>query len=294
MQAERHNGDGWVDCTCGQRHWGTHGAAGLLLYQNARVLLQHRAPWSHQGGTWGVPGGARRGTESAVFAALREAWEEAGVPGTAADPTAELKIDHGPWSYTTVVAEAVEEVSARRTDPESVELRWVLIEAVDDLPLHPGLAATWPRLRNLLGRRLILVVDAANVVGSTPNGWWRDRAGATVRLAARLGVLASAGIRAEALGLGDQDIEWWPQVVLVVEGAARSLADAEGVVIRPASSSGDDEIVAAVAEHRRQRPRDHVVVVTADRTLRSRVGSLGAATVGPRALHSLLDAPNSS
>jgi 8-oxo-dGTP diphosphatase len=290
MQAERRDGDGWVDCACGQRHWGTHGAAGILLYQNAAVLLQHRAPWSHQGGTWGVPGGARRRTESAVFAALREAFEEAGVPGTAVDPTAQLTVDHGTWSYTTVVAEAVEPVSARRTDPESVELRWVPVGAVADLPLHPGLGATWPRLRDVLGRRLVLVVDAANVVGSRADGWWRDRAGATARLAARLGALASVGTSAAALGLGDPDIDWWPDVLLVAEGAARSVADPDGVVIRRAASSGDDEIVAVVAERRDQRPRDHIMVVTADRNLRSRVASLGATTVGPRTLYSLLDA----
>jgi 8-oxo-dGTP diphosphatase len=224
-----------------------------------------------------------------VFAALREAWEEAGVPGTAAKPTAELKVDHHVWSYTTVVAEAVQEVRARRTDPESVELRWVPVDSVSALPLHPGLANTWPRLRDLLGRRLILVVDSANVVGSRADGWWRDRAGATQRLAARLQVLSTAGIPGAALGLADADIDWWPRVVLVVEGAARSVTDADGILVRPAPRSGDDEIVAAVAETRAQQPRDHVVVVTADRALRTRVESLGAVTVGPRALDSLID-----
>jgi 8-oxo-dGTP diphosphatase len=289
VRLERHDGDGWVDCTCGQRHWGTHGAAGLLLYQNGAVLLQHRAVWSHQGDTWGVPGGARRGTETAVFAALREAWEEAGVPGTAVEPTAELKVDHQVWSYTTVVAEAVQDVLARRTDPESVELRWVPVDSVSELPLHPGLAATWPRLRDVLGRRLVLVVDAANMVGSRADGWWRDRAGATERLAAQLRVLSTAGTPGGALGLTDADIDWWPCVVLVVEGAARSVTEADGILVRQAPRSGDDEIVAAVSETREQRPRDHLVVVTADRGLRARVKPLGALTVGPRTLATLID-----
>jgi 8-oxo-dGTP diphosphatase len=227
-----------VECTCGQRHWGTHGAAGLLLYQNSRVLLQHRAPWSHQGGTWGVPGGARRGTETALFAALREAWEEAGVPGSAAVPTAEFVVDHGPWSYTTVIGESVEDVSAQSTDAESVELRWVPVGVVADMPLHPGLAATWPELRDLLGRRLVLVIDAANVVGSRPDGWWRDRAGATARLAARLAGLTTNGVPSVEFGYDDPRLRWWPHVVLVVEGAARSMPDCDGVVIRRAVGSG--------------------------------------------------------
>ena len=65
-RAPRHlqPGDGWVECTCGRRHWGLAGAAGLLVARRGQdgrvghVLLQHRAPWSDQGGTWGVPGGA--------------------------------------------------------------------------------------------------------------------------------------------------------------------------------------------------------------------------------------------
>ncbi|MEV1288966.1 hypothetical protein [Micromonospora sp. NPDC049679] len=40
----------------------------------------------------------------------------------------------------------------------------------------------------------LLVVDAANVVGSRPDGWWRDRAGATVRLRDALRPVARAGL----------------------------------------------------------------------------------------------------
>ena len=79
LGAPRHPspGDGWVECACGRRHWGLHGAAGLLLARRSPagrgwdVVLQHRALWSDQGGTWGIPGGARAPGESAVDAALR-------------------------------------------------------------------------------------------------------------------------------------------------------------------------------------------------------------------------------
>ena len=68
----------------GAHYWGRHGAAGLLLRAlrpdgTAAVLLQHRAPWSHQGGTWALPGGARDSDESPEDAAVREAHEEAGL-----------------------------------------------------------------------------------------------------------------------------------------------------------------------------------------------------------------------
>ena len=67
------DGDGWIDCTCSGKHWGLYGAAGLLLLRDSQVLLQHRAPWVHNGDTWGIPGGARDSHESFIDAALREA-----------------------------------------------------------------------------------------------------------------------------------------------------------------------------------------------------------------------------
>ena len=97
----RGDGDGWVRCSAGHRHWGRYGAAGLLLRDRGagrdRVVLQHRAWWSHQGGTWGVPGGARDSAETAVAAALRETAEEAGVSPAAVRPTGLLVDDHGGW-----------------------------------------------------------------------------------------------------------------------------------------------------------------------------------------------------
>lgn len=113
----------------------------------------------------------------------------------------------------------------------------------------------------------LLVVDAANVVGSVPDGWWRDRVGATVRLRDRLVRVAEAGI-------GDGPVE----VVLVVEGQARGVAGVEGVRVVSAEGSGDDAIVAVVAEAEGRA----CVVATADRGLAARVRSLGARVVGPR------------
>jgi 8-oxo-dGTP diphosphatase len=113
------------------------------------VLLQHRAPWSHQGGTWGLPGGARDSHETPEQAAVREAHEEAGLPSDqiavrAAVVTAVASGTH--WSYTTVVADAGEQLHTV-ANYESAEMRWVGEEEVADLPLHPGFAASWQRLR---------------------------------------------------------------------------------------------------------------------------------------------------
>lgn len=147
-------GDAWVDGPQG-RFWGRYGAAGLLLaHPDAGVLLQLRAVWSHLGGTWGLPGGARHDEhESARDGALREAAEEAGVPADRVRVLDESVLDLGYWSYTTVIARAEHLFEPVIGDAESVELRWVPFAEVDTLPLHPGVEAGWPtwraRLRQL-------------------------------------------------------------------------------------------------------------------------------------------------
>ncbi|MBV9592825.1 MAG: NUDIX hydrolase [Actinobacteria bacterium] len=155
------DGDGWVTCELGHRHWGRHGAAGLLLVDGARTVLQHRAEWTHEGGTWGLPGGARDSHEDPVQAALREAWEEAEIAGTTVSPLGFWIDDHGGWSYTTVVAEAAGLIEPHAANAESTEIRWWTEPAILDLPLHHGLAANWSRLGRWR-RRVRLVVDCTD------------------------------------------------------------------------------------------------------------------------------------
>ncbi|MER5754065.1 NTP pyrophosphohydrolase [Streptomyces sp. NPDC002088] len=117
-------------------------------------------------------------------------------------------------------------------------------------------------------RTPLVIVDAANVVGSVPDGWWRDRRGAAERLRDRL---AADGVPGH-----DGAVE----IVLVVEGAARGVQSVPGVRVESAPGSGDDHIVDLVA-----RTTDHPrLVVTADRELRRRVTELGAEVTGPRAV----------
>jgi 8-oxo-dGTP diphosphatase len=143
-------GDAWVDGPHG-RFWGTFGAAGLLLaHPEAGVLLQHRAIWSHHGGTWGVPGGARKPDETAEAAAIRESDEEAGVPPELVRVLGTSVFDVGYWSYTTVLAVAADYFEPYLGDAESIALSWVPFANVESLPLHPGLASGWPMLRSQL------------------------------------------------------------------------------------------------------------------------------------------------
>lgn len=144
------DGDGWLDCALGHRHWGRYGAAGLLaVAPGPHVLLQHRAPWSHGGDTWGVPGGARSRAETAEQAARRETVEETGLDLSDLVLHAQHVLDHLTWTYTTFVATVPSRLPVV-PERESVDLRWVAVAEVDALPLHPAFAAAWPELRGLL------------------------------------------------------------------------------------------------------------------------------------------------
>lgn len=152
-------GDGWVNCACGKRHWGLNGAAGVLLARRdqqtgalTEVLLQHRAKWSAEGGTWGVPGGAVSDGESPLEGGLRESYEEANVHPEDIQVVGSHLEDHGPWGYTTILAfeRPGHRVDPHMNDDESIELAWVPIDQVDSRPLLGAFGQDWPHFRRRL------------------------------------------------------------------------------------------------------------------------------------------------
>lgn len=152
----RGDGDGWFRGLDGVRRWGRYGAAGLLIRApieescTAAVLLQCRRRGSAATrGTWTIPGGARDSHETAVEAALREAWEESGIRAADVSVRGERTTSTalGGWTFTTVVADADTRVRATAADGESSDVRWVPEAEVALLPLHPDFRLGWSRLR---------------------------------------------------------------------------------------------------------------------------------------------------
>lgn len=149
-------GDGWVHCDCGRRHWGHNGAAGVLLARRdaetgrvTHVVMQHRALWSAEGGTWGIPGGAISDGESAIEGALRESFEEANITSGDIEVVGAYREDHGNWCYTTVFAfeKLGHSVNPCAHDDESMEIKWVPIDDVPKLKLLTAMRTDWPSFR---------------------------------------------------------------------------------------------------------------------------------------------------
>lgn len=127
---------------------------------------------------------------------------------------------------------------------------------------------------------VIVVVDVANVMGSRPDGWWKNRAAAATKLVA--GMPALVGRTVSAPDGTPMSIE---QVVAVVEGAAKSIRPPAGVIVVRAPKDGDRTIVSAAQDY--VRIAAHVLVVTADRGLRERLPDR-VDVAGPDWLNALL------
>jgi hypothetical protein len=131
------------------------------------------------------------------------------------------------------------------------------------------------------GQDVVLIVDLANVMGSKPDGWWRDRAGAATRLLTALGPMSGREVPLpDARGTVRLS-----QVVAVLEGQARPAEGPDTVTVRRAERDGDSAIVEEAI--RRADAGQVPLVVTADRGLRARLPE-GCLVVGPGWLNQLL------
>jgi 8-oxo-dGTP pyrophosphatase MutT (NUDIX family) len=265
------DGDQFVHCGLGHRHWGKYGAAGLLVHHGEMVLLQQRSALSLGPKTWGLFGGARERDEPPVTAALRETAEESTLDVGEVRIRGLLREDHAGWTYDTVVADLPTMPDVAPASWESMGARWVPAGEVEELDLFPAFAVTWPRVRAAM-RRTVLIVDTANVMGSRNDGWWRDRHGAATRLRDQIDVL-------EGVPLAPFDVAF-PDLLMIVEGKARGVGDGKQVTVIDSPGEGDDTIVDTARE--RADPEADVYVITADRELRRRCTAVGASVLGPK------------
>lgn len=144
----------WVTCSCGRRHYGPYGAAGLVIRDGAgRLLMTHRSALVHFGGTWSFPGGAIEWRETPVVAALREVDEELGLPAAAVSVvTSVVGTSHTVWSYTYVIADLLPQWTDPRLDLnwETEAVAWVAPADMPSLALHPDLRTDLPLLHAAL------------------------------------------------------------------------------------------------------------------------------------------------
>jgi 8-oxo-dGTP diphosphatase len=272
MVAMDRDGDQFVHCGLGHRHWGKYGAAGLLLHHDGMVLLQQRSALSLGPETWGLFGGARERDEAPVAAALREAAEESTLDVSVVRVRGVIGEDHRGWRYDTVVADVETMPEVAPASWESKDARWVPAAEVATMNLFPAFAVSWPKVRDAM-RKPVLIVDTANVMGSRNDGWWRDRHGAATRLRDQIDAL-------EGFALPPFDVAF-PELVMIVEGKARGVGDGDHIRVVSADGDGDDTIVDTVGEYAGEPDAD-VYVVTADRELKRRSQEAGASIVGPK------------
>lgn len=267
------DGDGGqVDGAPGQQP----GAARLLLrapdeHGRPLVLMQRQAS-----GRWKLPDAVPRGDETPAETAARVAASFGGDPGKVRMRRERVDRVDGADGAAPVSSTLIADVPAAFTKPPGQDAAWIPEPEVAALDLEPACAARWPALH---APETGLLVDAANVVGSRPDGWWRDRAGAAEVLLRNIAA-AAPGV----LAIPGDGFRWISRPVVVLEGAARQAPDVPGLEVVRAPGSGDDTIVEIA-----QRGGDWVVV-TADRGLRSRLPA-GARAIGPSTLRSWISRP---
>lgn len=127
---------------------------------------------------------------------------------------------------------------------------------------------------------VVVVVDVANVMGSRPDGWWRDRVGAATGLLERMPPLVG-----RIVALPDGASAEISRIAAVVEGRATDATAPAGIDVLAAPADGDSTIVEVAAAAADSGER--VLVVTADRGLRARLPD-AVATAGPGWLNDLI------
>lgn len=263
------DGDGGqVDRTAAPRE--RSGAADLLLrapdeHGKPLVLLQRL----RAGDGWGLPDAAPHREETPAGTALRVAESVGADPRRVRMRRERVARGGGSAPVSSILIADVPEPFA----VPSEDVAWVPEPEVSALGLDTALAAAWPALQ---APETGLLIDAANVVGSRPDGWWRDRVGAAEVLLRNVAT-AAPGV----LAIPEDGFRWISRPVVVLEGAAKQAPDVPGLEVIRAPGSGDDTIVEVACRG------GNWVVVTADRGLRARLPA-EARPVGPSTLRSWL------
>lgn len=119
----------------GKKYWGKKGA-GIFFTDGEKTLLLKRSDKGDNGGTWGIPGGKAEAGETSIGTAMRESKEECGVvKGTRFDSLDSLDKHH---QWTTFFFKINKPFECKLSD-EHTDWKWVPLESLRDLDLHPKL-----------------------------------------------------------------------------------------------------------------------------------------------------------
>jgi hypothetical protein len=255
-------------CRHGTRHWGRFGAAGLLLRDERRGDPPAPAEWTHEGGAWGLPGGARDPTRTRCRPPCARRPRKPASRSTRPAHRLLHRRSRRVELHTVHIGPRAWVRSRRGADPESTEIRWWPRALVPRLPLHSGLAAQLPAWTH---------PRTTCTCSLTPPTWWapvRMGGGATgpapPPAPRQLAQLARDGIVAAELPttrrsspascLAHRGRRSAARAATVPDGANRGLV-AEPLDVVPAPGVGDDTMWP------RRCGNPGTLVITADRGL---------------------------
>ena len=136
----------------GTKYKGKQGA-GIMFTDGERTLLLKRAEGTGNAGTWGLPGGKVEKGESMIAGAVRETIEETGVSDVPGDRLDAFESRDGTHRWTTYLYRIRSPFEVTLSDEHS-EYKWVDLDKLGDLELHPQFKDQLPRYMRGIGRKM--------------------------------------------------------------------------------------------------------------------------------------------
>jgi len=124
-----------------------------MFTDGKQTLLLKRDEGDHQG-TWGLPGGKAEKGESMIACAIRETEEETGIPNIPGNRIDAVESQDGTHRWTTYLYRIKEPFDVSLSEEHS-EYKWVDLDKIKDLNLHPKFEAQLDRYFHVMRNRAL-------------------------------------------------------------------------------------------------------------------------------------------